>query len=91
VTAADLVVSLDHDAASLAVEAVADLCTLVIVLSDNTATNMLIDMLGGAVVASPRQSVTSAEPLGTATRPSCAVCSRTCTPVRSSMQPHQPR
>ncbi len=27
---------------------VADLCTLMIVVSDNTATNMLIDMLGGA-------------------------------------------
>jgi beta-lactamase class A len=27
---------------------VADLCTLMIVISDNTATNMLIDMLGGA-------------------------------------------
>jgi beta-lactamase class A len=74
---------------------IADLCTLMIVLSDNTATNMLIDMLGGVtavnegldtlgysgirlnhkigyappplVVASPRQSVLSAEPLGTAT------------------------
>jgi beta-lactamase class A len=74
---------------------VADLCTLMIVVSDNTATNMLIDMLGGVaavnegldalgysgirlnhkigyrppplVVASPRQSVLSAEPLGTAT------------------------
>jgi beta-lactamase class A len=74
---------------------VADLCTLMIVVSDNTATNMLIDMLGGAgavndgldmlgyhgirlnhkigyappllVVASPRPSVASTEPLGTAT------------------------
>jgi beta-lactamase class A len=74
---------------------VADLCTLMIVVSDNTATNMLIDLLGGAgavnegldalgyhgirlnhkigyappplVVASPRPSVSSAEPLGTAT------------------------
>ena len=74
---------------------VADLCTLMIVISDNTATNMLIDMLGGAsavnegldalgyhgirlnhkigyappplVVANPRQSVPSKEPLGTAT------------------------
>jgi beta-lactamase class A len=74
---------------------VADLCTLMIVVSDNTATNMLIDMLGGAgavnegldvlgyhgirlnhkigygppplVVASPRPSVPSTEPLGTAT------------------------
>ena len=74
---------------------VADLCTLMIVVSDNTATNMLIDMLGGAaavnegldalgyhgirlnhkigyappplVVANPRPSVTSADPLGTAT------------------------
>jgi beta-lactamase class A len=74
---------------------VADLCTLMIVISDNTATNILIDMLGGAgavndgldalgyhsirlnhkigyappplVVASPRPSVPSTEPLGTAT------------------------
>ena len=74
---------------------VADLCTLMIVVSDNTATNMLIDLCGGAgavnegldalgyhgirlnhkigyappplVVTSPRPSVTSAEPLGTAT------------------------
>jgi beta-lactamase class A len=74
---------------------VADLCTLMIVVSDNTATNMLIDMLGGAgavnegldvlgyhgirlnhkigyappplVVTSPRPSVPSADPLGTAT------------------------
>ncbi|HTX84386.1 MAG TPA: serine hydrolase [Streptosporangiaceae bacterium] len=74
---------------------VADLCTLMIVVSDNTATNMLIDLLGGVaavnegldtlgysgirlnhkigyappplVVASPRESVLSAEPLGTAT------------------------
>jgi beta-lactamase class A len=74
---------------------VADLCTLMIVVSDNTATNMLIDLLGGIaavnegldtlgysgirlnhkigyappplVVASPRESVLSAEPLGTAT------------------------
>jgi beta-lactamase class A len=74
---------------------VADLCTLMIVVSDNTATNLLIDMLGGAgvvnegldalgyhgirlnhkigyappplVVASPRPSVLSADPLGTAT------------------------
>jgi len=74
---------------------VADLCTLMIVISDNTATNMLIDMLGGAdavnegldelgyhgirlnhkigyappplVVADPRPSQPSAEPLGSAT------------------------
>ena len=74
---------------------VADLCTLMIVVSDNTATNMLIDLLGGVaavnegldtlgysgirlnhkigyappplVVASPRESVLSGEPLGTAT------------------------
>jgi beta-lactamase class A len=74
---------------------VADLCTLMIVVSDNTATNLLIDMLGGAgavnegldalgyhgirlnhkigyappplVVASPRPSQPSSEPLGTAT------------------------
>lgn len=74
---------------------VSDLCTLMIVLSDNTATNMLIDILGGVaavnegldtlgysgirlnhkigyappplVVASPRRSVPSTEPLGTAT------------------------
>jgi len=74
---------------------IADLCTLMIVISDNTATNMLIDMLGGAgavneglddlgyhgirlnhkigyappplVVANPRPSQPSAEPLGSAT------------------------
>lgn len=74
---------------------VADLCTLMIVVSDNTATNILIDMLGGPeavnegldalgyqgirlnhkigyappplVVAGPRQSQLSSEPLGTAT------------------------
>jgi beta-lactamase class A len=74
---------------------IADLCTLMIVISDNTATNMLIDMLGGPsavnegldelgyhgirlnhkigyappplVVANPRPSQPSADPLGSAT------------------------
>jgi beta-lactamase class A len=41
---------------------VADLCTLMIVISDNTATNMLIDLLGGvaAVNRGWRHSVTRA-------------------------------
>jgi beta-lactamase class A len=40
---------------------VADLCTLMIVVSDNTATNMLIDMLGG--VAAVNVSTRSATPV----------------------------
>ncbi len=36
---------------------VADLCTLMIVVSDNTATNMLIDLLGG--VAAVNRGVAS--------------------------------